>query len=293
MSLSKFFHTSEYIDKSAEYDFHKGRECFGTAALDYLNDHQDYYKIIENNLKYFELPSDTASVENVVKHIGYHYHEKFLSFNKEPEFYRDLFEDVRKPDDILSELKNHQDDFEPTLVLGSHFGAMPFLVGALNYYNMDISAVVKFPSQEFKELQENKIKKVRRALNCGRLKFIEPNAELMTKVSRAVKNGKTLYTVFDEHTSTSIKVDFLGKMLMGGAGVNNIIDMVGKENIHVYYSVMIREGDRYRLDINKVDAKKSDYIQNIFYDYEKYISQNYEQWFFLQEVHENIPGHHI
>lgn len=289
MSLSKFFHTQHYFDSAAEYDCKKGREYFGNAALDYAKDHEEYSTTIEKNLGYFDLPDDADAVENAIRNIGFHYHEKFLAFVKDPHFYPDFFKEVACPKDTIYELLNNQEDREPTLILCTHYGAMPLVVGTFNYHQMAISAVVRFPSPEFKKQQEDKLKQIRRTLNSGRLTFIQPDEQMMTKVSSTLAQGRTLYTVIDEHTSSSKTIEFLGKKITGGAGVDSIIEMVGHDTIKVYFSIMVREGDSYRLDIHQIDTKNTDYIQDVFSIYEKYVADAYEQWFFLQEVHENIP----
>jgi lauroyl/myristoyl acyltransferase len=33
------------------------------------------------------------------------------------------------------------------------------------------------------------------------------------------------------------------------------------------------------------------YVQAMFDVYQKYVRAHFEQWFFLQEVHENMPEH--
>lgn len=289
MSLSKFFHTPQFIEKAGELDFLEGRKYFGKSALEYAQDNKEYATTIEKNLRYFDLPSDADAVEKVVRNIGYHYHEKFLAFVKDPHFYPDFFKDVACPKDTIFELLNNQEDRTPTLILCTHYGAMPLVVGTFNYHNMAVSAVVRFPSPEFKKQQEDKLKQIRRTLNSGRLTFIEPDDQMMTKVSSTIAQGRTLYTVIDEHTASSRNIRFLGKEITGGAGVDSIIEMVGHDTIKVYFSIMVREGDSYRLDIHKVDTKNTDYIQDIYSTYEQYVADAYEQWFFLQEVHENIP----
>ncbi len=209
--------------------FRGAREYFGNAALDYAKDHEEFSTTIEKNLGYFDLPDDADAVENAIRNIGFHYHEKFLAFGKDPHFYPDFFKEV---------------------------------VGTFNYHQMAIS---------------------------GRLTFIQPDEQMMTKVNSTLAQGRTLYTVIDEHTSSSKTIEFLGKKITGGAGVDSIIEMVGHDTFKVYFSIMVREGDSYRLDIHKIGTKNTDYIQDVFSIYEKYVADAYEQWFFLQEVHENIP----
>ena len=290
MSLSKFFHNPEYIGKVAEYDLLKGQEYFGNLALEYLSKHKDYYSLIEHNLKHFGLPCDNNAVENSVKNIGYHYYEKFLSFNMKPEFYSEFFKRIIKPDNVINELLDNQDEFQPTIILSTHFGAMPLIVGTLNYCQMDISALIKFPSEEFRILHETKAKNIFKKLGCGRLKIYEADKQPMMKIGSSLESGATFFTVLDEHTPFNVNVNFLGKTITGGAGIDKIINIVGKSKINVYLSIMVRLEDNYKLDLHRIDLNSANYIQEMFTIYEKYVSKNYEQWFFLQEVHENIPG---
>jgi len=288
MKLSQFLHNPAYIAAAAEKDFSAGRSFFGELALQYLDKNDDYRALIASNLQYFNLPCSRNDVRQTVLHTGYHYHEKFISFSKPPDFYKALFNKVSVPEDVIAEIKQNQESYEPALILCNHFGAMPLIVGLLNFYQLDISAVTRFPSEEFKQINEQKAKEIQKELACGRVKFFEPGTQLMAKMLPALEKGATFYTVIDEHTPSSPKITFLGKTITGGAGVDQIIRAIGTDKIHVYFTIMTRTEESYALDIRKVDAQHQNFIQEIFTGFENNVKKKFEQWFFLQEVHENI-----
>ncbi len=288
MKLSKFFHKPQYIEKVSELDFKEGKNYFGDLALQWLNEYKDYYTLIKNNLKFFNLPDNKQAVKKAVRNIGYHYYEKFLAFQKEPEFYPDFFERIIKPDDLLVELENNQEEYQPAVILCTHFGGMPLIVGVLNYCHLDLSIVIKFPSEEFRKMQEDKIKHIQRTLDYGRIRFFEADKQPMNKIGSRLKAGETFFTVLDEHTPMSKNVTFLGKTISGGAGVDQIINFVGRDKIKLYFSIMERLEDNYKLNLHKIDLNSSNYIQDMFNIYEKYVAAGFEQWFFLQEVQENL-----
>ena len=291
MSLSKFLHNPKYIGKVAEYDFIKGQEFFGNLALGYLSEHIDYYSLIESNLKYFNLPYDNNTVENSVKNIGYHYHEKFLSFIKKPEFYPEFHKRIIKSDDVIDEILQNQKEKQATVILSTHFGAMALIVGVLNSCEMEISSIIKFPSEEFKNLIMSKHLNVIETLGYGRTKFFEVDKQPIMELAFGLKEGETFFSVLDEHTPFSVDVNLLGKTISGGAGIDKIIDFIGKDEIKVYFTIMVRVENNYKLDLHRIDLNSDNYIQEMFNIYEKYVLEHYEQWFFLQEVHENIPEH--
>ena len=291
MSLSKFFHNPKYIGKAAEYDFIKGQEFFGNLALGYLSEHKDYYSLIESNLKYFGLPCDNDAVENSVKHIGYHYHEKFLSFIKEPEFYLEFNKRIIKSDDVIDEILQNQKEKQATVILSTHFGAMALIVGVLSSCKMDISSIIRFPSEEFKNLIISKGLNIIETLGYGHIKFFEADKQPIPKITSGLEKGETFFSVLDEHTPFSIDVNFFGKTITGGAGIDQIIDFIGRDKIKVYFTIMVRVENNYKLNLHRIDLNSDNYIQEMFNIYEKYVLEHYEQWFFLQEVHENMPEH--
>lgn len=291
MSLSKYLHKKEYIGKAEEYDFIKGKEFFGNLALRYMNEHKDYYSLIESNLKYFDLPCDNNAVENSVKHIGYHYHEKFLSFIKEPEFYPDFHKNIIKPDDVIEELQQNQKDNQAAVILSTHFGGMALIAGVLNACKLDLSAIYRFPSEEFKDYMVSRGLSIIKKLGYGRINFFEADKQPMMKIGLGLEEGETFFSVLDEHTPFSVNVNFLGKTITGGAGIDQIVNFMGKNRLKLYFVIMPRVENSYKLNLHKIDLNSSNYIQEMFNIFEKYVKDNFEQWFFLQEVHENMPEH--
>ena len=288
MSLSKFLHNPKYIGKVAECDFAQGQAFMGDLALSYLGDHKDYYSLIASNLNFFGLPFDTVAVENVVRHIGFHYHEKFLSFSKEPEFYPAFHRRIIKTNDVIDEILQNQKDRQATIILSTHFGAMALVPGVLNSCKMELSSIIKFPSESFKNLIMSKHRNIVEKLGYGHTRFFEVDKQPIMELAFGLKDGETFFSVLDEHTPFNIDVNFLGKTISGGAGIDKIIDFIGKEALKLYFAVMVRLKDNYKLDLHRIDLSKDNYVQQMFDIHEKYVLENYEQWFFLQEVHENI-----
>ena len=291
MSLSKFLHNPQYIRKVAETDLPTGRKLFEDLAIQYVNEHEDYYFLMERNLSYFGLPSDKGAVESAVKHIGLHYHEKFLSFGKPPSFYPDFHKRIQKSDDVIAEILQRQKEQKACIILSTHFGGMALIPGVLNSCKMELSSIIRFPSEEFKQLIMSKHEHVIEALGYGRTKFFEVDKQPIMELAFGLKDGETFFSVLDEHTPFSVEVSFLGKTIFGGAGIDKIIDFIGPDEVNLYFTVMPRVEESYRLDIHRVDLSRDNYVQDMFDLYAKYVSEQFEQWFFLQEVHENMPEH--
>lgn len=291
MSLSKFLHNPQYIGKVAALAPEKGRVFFGELAIGWLREHKDYYSLIESNLQYFGLPSDSGAVEDAVKNIGYHYHEKFMSFIKEPEFYPDFHRRMVKSDDVIDEILQNQRERQATVILSTHFGAMALIVGVFNSCKMELSSIIRFPSDEIKNMIVSKHVEIIETLGYGRTKFVEADKQPIMELAFGLKEGETFFSVLDEHTPFSVDVNFLGKTIRGGAGIDQIVDYIGSDAVKVYFTVMVRTDDNYKLDLHRVDLHRDNYIQDMFDIYGKYVLENPEQWFFLQEVHENMPEH--
>ncbi|MBD3241405.1 MAG: hypothetical protein GF331_12525 [Chitinivibrionales bacterium] len=291
VSLSSTLHNPEYIRKTAELGLVEGRKLFGDLALKYLSEHEDYGALIHTNLAYFGLPSDSAAVENVVKHIGYHYHEKFLSFSREPAFYPSFHSRVARPDDMIDELLANQREKKPTFILSAHFGAMALIPGVLNSRKLDISSIIRFPSEQIKQLIVSKGTAILEALGYGRTKFFEIDKQPVMDLVYGLEDGETFFSVLDEHTEFDVDITFLGKTIGGGAGIDRIVNLVGRQEVRLYFTEMVRDGDSYTLGLHRIDVTGDDYIQNMFRIHEGYVSKHPEQWFFLQEVHENMPEH--
>ena len=289
MSLSKFLHNPQYIGKVAEYGPAEGRRLFENLALQYLNEHEGYYSQVARNLSYFELPSDKTAVESAVKHIGLHYHEKFLSFGKPPSFYPEFHQRIQKSDDVIEEILQRQQEQKACIILSTHFGGMALIPGVLNSCKLELSSIIRFPSEAFKQLIMSKHEHVIETLGYGRTKFFEVDKQPIMELAFGLKDGETFFSVLDEHTPFSIDVNFLGKTIHGGAGIDKIIDFIGPDEVNLYFTVMPRVADTYRLDIHRVDLSRESFVQDMFNLYEKYVSEQFEQWFFIQEVHENMP----
>lgn len=156
---------------------------------------------------------------------------------------------------------------------------------------MDISSIIKFPSEEFKNLIISKHIQIVETLGYGHTKFCEIDKQPIMQLAFGLQDGETFFSVLDEHTPFNLEVSFLGKTISGGCGINKIVDFVGSDEVKVYFAIMLRAQDGYKLDLHRINLSSDTYIQQMFNIYEQYVSKHYEQWFFLQEVHENMPEH--
>jgi lauroyl/myristoyl acyltransferase len=120
---------------------------------------------------------------------------------------------------------------------------------------------------------------------------VEVDKQPLMEIAFGLKDGETFFSVLDEHTEFSVNVEFLGKTLGGGAGIDKIVGFMGKDKVSVYLTVMVRSEDNYKLDLHRINLEGDSFIQDMFNIYEGYVREHYEQWFFLQEVHENMPEH--
>jgi lauroyl/myristoyl acyltransferase len=185
-------------------------------------------------------------------------------------------------------MHQNQEDQHAAMILTTHFGGMVLLPGVFNYNKLDISSIIRFPSEEFKKLIKTKSRKIIRALGYGRLQFFEVDKQPMKELAYGFNEGVTFFSVLDEHNPFSININFLGKTITGGAGIDKIIESVGSQEVKLYFAAMPRVGDSYKLDIHRINVNSSDYIQQMFTIHEAYVKENFEQWFFLQEVQNNI-----
>ncbi|NLD99333.1 MAG: hypothetical protein GX640_05615, partial [Fibrobacter sp.] len=191
--------------------------------------------------------------------------------------------------DALAQLNESILNQRGILLAISHFGAVEFLTPGLASFKLPLNTVLRFTSEQFSRIAEERAKTLQTSGLFGPIRFIEigkPGTSIALEMAAALRRKEILISVFDERTDYSKPVTLFGKQVSGGAGLDKLIAFANVP-VDVYTAFMIRlENDRYQLKLNKINTEDKNIIQQMYNNLQNIISSHCEQWYFL---HEEIP----
>lgn len=95
--------------------------------------------------------------------------------------------------------------------------------------------------------------------------------------------------VFDENNALCKPVKLFNATIYGGAGMDKVLRNFSGDDIYVVTPFLLRTKDGYfKFEIDHHSLDSENIIQDFFHSYEKRIEQYPEQWYFVQEIHENL-----
>ena len=287
MSLSKTILSPNILSAIVGKSFDEIKDTLMVLGDEYYAGNPQEGETIKKNLASFGFPSDIDTVKRVQEHIINHYTEKILPLAGTP---AQLAAFIEKRIDF-SQAKNFLPNAlqnGPVLIAVSHFGGVECIVQTLSYLKFPINPVLKFSSQNLSDKMNGYAKLTEESGLFSPINFIEigkPGSHSVLLMTRVLRKKEILFTAFDEETPHSKPVKLFNRSVLGGAGLDRLVKFAGK-NVSVFNSFMIREGERYKMQLLPIDIKAENPIQQMYINLQSVLEKHFEQWYFL---HEEIP----
>jgi len=287
MGLSKALQSPDILSTIMGRKYDEVIDIIMAKGSEYYADNPQESEMIRQNLASFGLPSDLETVKLVQEHVIHHYVEKIFPLSGTPQqlatFVDERMDLVQANDLLTNALKEGS-----VLLVTAHFGAVEYVASALARLKFPVNSVLRFSTQNLSDKIQGYAKILEDSELFSLIKFIEIGKEgshSAFSMARVLDRKEILYTVFDEETSQSKPVKLFNRNVLGGAGLDRLLKFAhGK--VTIFNSFMIREGEKFKLQLLRVDAKAEDIAQQMFNNLQIMLEKHLEQWYFL---HEEIP----
>lgn len=291
LSVGKFLLNKENLSFVAKKSFKFGKSFIVDETMKYFENNSAEVEQIVKNLEYMGFASFGKALDNVLGGIAAHYFEKLFVLTKGYEMFWIAGNKIQTGDsfEIIKEAKERK---IPVFAAQSHFGAGYFISITFMVNGFDIASVGKFP-----EPAGSMIKKgsdhIAEKYGTGKTKLIniaDKECDVAYEMFNTLLRGGILSNVFDENNQFSNQVNLLDKKIMGGSGMDIILQKWNDENIIIVTPFIVRTGDdTYRFELDRHYLSNGNIIQSFYDSLGKRISMYPDQWYFIRELHEALP----
>ncbi|MFO8074430.1 MAG: hypothetical protein R6V85_21420 [Polyangia bacterium] len=267
-----------------------GRPKIIEAGMRYYDDHPEDVERVAANLEHFGLPGRGEALDRVLGEIVAHYYEKLFVLVKGYEAYWIAGNRV-EVGDSLEPFYEAREAGRAVFVGQSHFGATYLMASVLMVNGIDVNTVGNFPEPVGGMLQKN-VDAMAARWKTGRARLLnlaDPSVDVPAEMLTALGQRKVVSNVYDENNRFCREVELLGRRIRGGTGMDKVLAGFDDSTCTVVTPFLVRTSDetfRYELDRHSLDA--GDIIESFFSSYEKRIRAHFEQWYFINEVHESF-----
>ncbi len=292
MSIASFLLNKENISFVGSHSFSRGKPVIVEQGLRYFDSHDDEREEIVNNMRFMGLNTSASAVEAVLRGISEHYYEKLFILTKKYEAVWMAKNRVETDKDAIDRLHNALASGRSVFLAQSHFGASYLMGITLMSRGFDIHMVGKFPEPVGSMIGDG-ARLISERYGIGKtflINIADDKTDVPHEMFKVLLGGQMLSNVFDENNEFCQEVTLLGKTIMGGSGMAQLLKNFTDDRLLVATPFMVRTGDdtfRFELDFHSLSS--DDIIADFFQSLEKRISCCPEQWYFLREVHESIP----
>jgi lauroyl/myristoyl acyltransferase len=259
------------------------------CTLDWYAQNPAGRETIRANLAVFGLDSSNRALDAVVHHIALHYYEKLIPLYATPQDYAAYLRERVSVGESARRIAETQKSGRASLVAVSHFGAVELITPTLALHGLDISAALRFTTQQLSDAAAQQARAFAESGLFGQVRFIEvgkPGVPAALEMAAVFRRSGILLSVFDERTDYSMQVSLLGRTVWGGAGLDKLITFARAPH-RLFAAFMVRTGtETYRLDLEDVPENSPAPIQALFERLQSTVLAHPEQWYFL---HEEVP----
>ncbi len=291
MSIGKFLLNKENLNFVAKNSFKFGKPYIVDEGMKYFEKNSAEVERIGKNLQYMGLPSSGKNLDDTLRGIAVHYFEKLFVLTKNYEMFW-IAKNKIETGCSLEIIKEAQDSKKAVFAAQSHFGASYFMSITFMVNGFNIASVGKFP-EPVGSMIKNGSETIAQKYGTGKTKLIniaDPQCDVAYEMFSTLLRGGILSNVFDENNQFSNKADLLGKKVMGGSGMDIILQKWNDEKLVVVTPFLVRTGeDSYRFELDRHYLNKGNIIQSFYDSLGKRISSHPDQWYFIHELHEAIP----
>jgi lauroyl/myristoyl acyltransferase len=291
LSIGKFLLNKENLNFVAKNSFKFGKPYIVDEGMKYFEKNSAEVERIGKNLQYMGLPSSGKNLDDTLRGIAVHYFEKLFVLTKNYEMFW-IAKNKIETGCSLEIIKEAQDSKKAVFAAQSHFGASYFMSITFMVNGFNIASVGKFP-EPVGSMIKNGSETIAQKYGTGKTKLIniaDPQCDVAYEMFSTLLRGGILSNVFDENNQFSNKADLLGKKVMGGSGMDIILQKWNDEKLVVVTPFLVRTGeDSYRFELDRHYLNKGNIIQSFYDSLGKRISSHPDQWYFIHELHEAVP----
>jgi lauroyl/myristoyl acyltransferase len=291
LSIGKFLLNKENLNFVAKNSFKFGKPYIVDEGMKYFEKNSAEVERIGKNLQYMGLPSSGKNLDDTLRGIAVHYFEKLFVLTKNYEMFW-IAKNKIETGCSLEIIKEAQDSKKAVFAAQSHFGASYFMSITFMVNGFNIASVGKFP-EPVGSMIKNGSEIIAQKYGTGKTKLIniaDPQCDVAYEMFSTLLRGGILSNVFDENNQFSNKADLLGKKVMGGSGMDIILQKWNDEKLVVVTPFLVRTGeDSYRFELDRHYLNKGNIIQSFYDSLGKRISSHPDQWYFIHELHEAVP----
>ena len=282
--------TRENLELVRTRPWKRGREHVLELGRRYYDAHPGDADLVAQNLAHFGLDSGGAALEAALEGIVAHYFEKLFVLVKGYEAYW-IAKNRVDVGDRLAPFEEARRDGKAVFVGQSHFGATYLMASVLMVHGIDVNTVGNFPEPVGSLLAKN-IDAMAKRFDTGRARLLnlaDPSVDVPTEMMTALARRRVVSNVYDERNRFCKRVELLGRPVLGGTGMDQVLKGFDDESCVVVTPFLVRTSDeRFRYELDRHRLGEGDIIESFFRSYERRIRAHPEQWYFIHEVHENL-----
>lgn len=290
--LGAHIQTKENMEMVAKESWKFGREKFIPIGMQFFKEHPEEVEQVVQNMKAFNLNTSEDSVQRVLKETVVHYYEKLFVLTKQYEAYW-IVKNRVEVGDSLNPVKEALQSGKGVFIGQSHFGVTYFLPTVFMVHDISLFSVGYFPPP-VGDILRNNTSRFAKKYDTGTFTIVNLAEEKVSPPLVMLQNlnqSKAVMNVFDEYNSLCKTVEIFGVKLKGGTGMDQILNSFSNDQLMVITPFLMRtSNETFKLEVDYHDLSSSNIIQDFFTSLQKRVAQYPEQWYFLQEVSENLEA---
>lgn len=291
MSIGKALLNKDTLHMVKHESWKVGRAKFIDLGMQYYDQHPDDVQEVADNLAYMGFGNSGAALDEVLRELAVHYYEKLFVLVKMYEGYW-MIKNRVELGDSLRVFQEAKAAGKPVFIGQSHFGATYFLNLVLMIHGgFDVKAVAKLPDPVGLMLQERSDELCRR-FGTGEVKVVNlayENVNVPMTMIMALKNKEFISNVFDENNALCKPRTLMGKMVMGGTGMDQVLKPFNDDQVTIVTPFLIRTSeDTFRYEVDQHFLAEGDVIDSFYRSLEQRLHHYHPQWYFIHELAESI-----
>ncbi|MCK5808982.1 hypothetical protein KAH37_08370 [bacterium] len=291
MSIGKHLATRENITLVGSKSWKMGRPLIIDQGMKYYESHQKEVDQVINNIRYIGLDDSASAIDDALKGVVIHYYEKLFILTKSYEAVW-IAKNRIETGEGVKRLQEEQQSGKAIFLAQSHFGASYLMAITLMTRNLNISMVGKFPEPVGSMIVDGS-DRITEKYGTGKTTLIniaDPAVDIPHEMFGALLGGKMLSNVFDENNEFCSPLSLMGKTVMGGSGMAQILRGFNDKKLTVATPFLIRTSDEtFRFEIDFHTLSTENIIQDFFDSLGKRVKKYPDQWYFIHELHESMP----
>ena len=291
MSIKNIFTTKENLSLVEKKSWKLSRPLIMAQGMAYYESHPEEVTQIVENLKTAGLPHSESAVRQTLEQIVAHYYEKIFALVKRYEAVWICRNRVELAPGCLEPFEEAKKDGKAVFVAQSHYGATYLLGSVLMVNGFDLTMVAKFPEPVGSIIETNS-QAVTERYGVGNVNIINlarPNCDAPTEMLRAFILKQIVSNVFDENNEFCRPVQFLGKQIFGGSGMDLLLKNFNDDRVILVTPFLRRTSDEtFIYEVERHYFSSGNIIAGFYKSLENKVRQYPAQWYFIREYHESF-----